>query len=58
MSISDEIFEEFFNKLREDKEFPNSIIEGLQELVESGETISTDKIFELIRGGVEDAHKD
>jgi hypothetical protein len=57
MGISDEIFEEFFNKLKQDEEFLDSIIEGLQELIESGETISKDKIFEIIRG-VEDARED
>ena len=53
MSISSEIFDEVFNKLREDEEFPNSVVDGLQELLESGETISPDKIFEVIKGKIE-----
>ena len=54
MRIKEEIFEGFFKKLGEDKEFPHSIIEELKKLWESGEIISQDKILEVIKRGRED----
>lgn len=58
MGIQEEIFEEFFKKLGEDKEVPNSMIEELKKLWESGESISQEKIFEVIKRGCVDVSKD
>lgn len=51
MGIQEEIFEEFLKKLVEDEKFPDSIIEELRKLQESGEIISQEKIFEIIKRG-------
>jgi len=51
MGIKDEIFEEFFKKLEEDDDFPNVIIQELKNLLESGENISQEKIFDAIKEG-------
>lgn len=58
MGIQEEIFKNFFKKLREDKEFPNSIIDELTKLWETGEIISHETIFEIITRGCADAGKD
>lgn len=49
MGIQEEIFEDFFKKLQEDKKFPDSIIEELKKLWKSGESISQEKISEIIK---------
>jgi len=51
MGIQEEIFEDFFKKIGEDKEFPNSIIDELKKLWETGEIMSQEKIFEVIKRG-------
>jgi len=58
MGIKEEIFEGFFKKLEEDKEFPHSIIEELEKLWESEEIISQERILEIIKRGCEDASVD
>lgn len=58
MGIQEEIFKNFFKKLGEDKEFPNSIIDELKKLWETGGIISQEKIFEIITRGCADAGKD
>lgn len=58
MRIQEEIFEDFFKKLEEDEKFPDSIIEELKKLWESGEVISQEKIFEVIKRGCADVYED
>jgi uncharacterized secreted protein with C-terminal beta-propeller domain len=58
MGVKEEILEEFFKKLEEDEEFPDSIIEELKKLWENEEIISQEKIFEVIKRGCSDVSKD
>jgi hypothetical protein len=58
MGIQREIFEEFVEKLGEDKEFPDSVREEIRNLWESGEIISKEKIFEVIKRGCADVCED
>jgi len=58
MEIQREIFEEFFRKLQEDEKFPDSIVEELKRFWESGEIISQEKVFEIIKKGCADVNKD
>jgi len=58
MGVNEEIFEGFFKKLEEDKEFPRSIIDELKTLWERGEIISQEKIFDVIKRGSTDVCKD
>ena len=58
MGIQEEIFEEFFMKLEEDEEFPNSTLEELKKLWENCGSISQDKIFKAIKKRCEDVNKD
>ena len=51
MGIKEEIFEDFFKKLEDDNEFPNSIIEELKKLLKSGEIASQEKILDAIKRG-------
>ncbi len=57
MGIQEEIFEEFFRKLSEDEAIPNSIIEELKKLLESGE-VSQEEIFEAIERVYRDVGND
>lgn len=57
MGIQEEIFEEFFRKLSEDEAIPNSIIEELKNLLESGE-VSQEEIFEAIERVYRDVGND
>jgi len=58
MSIQENIFEEFLEKLEEEEKFPDSIVEELKRLWESGEIASQEKILEVIKRGCKDANKD
>ena len=58
MGIQEDIFEEFFEKLKENEKFPNSIVAELRKLLEKGEIASQEKIFEVIKGKRGDASKD
>lgn len=58
MGIQEEIFEGFFEKLKGNENFPNSIVEELKKLRERGEIDSQEKIFGVIRKGYEDASED
>ena len=58
MGIREKIFEEFFNKLKEDKEISPSIIKELGDLLKSEETISQEKFLEAIKRGCEDVNDD
>ena len=48
MGIQENIFEGFFKKLEDDEDFPNSIVEELKGLWESGEIASQEKILEAV----------
>jgi len=58
MGIQEDIFEEFFEKLKGDDKFPDSIVKELKRLWEKGEIASQEKILEVIKRGCEDANKD
>lgn len=58
MGIQDDIFEEFFRKLEQDKKFPDSIVKGLKTLKGREEISSKEKILAAIKIGCEDANKD
>ena len=49
MGIRDEIFEEFFTKLKEDEEFPNEIINKLKNIWKNKESLTKNKILEIIK---------
>jgi len=49
MGINEEIFEGFFKKLEEDDKFPDSIIEKFKKLLKNEDTISQEKISEMIK---------
>ena len=58
MGIQEDIFEEFFEKLKEKEKFSGAIVTELRRLWEKGEIASQEKIFEVIRGECGDASKD
>ena len=51
MGIQEEIFEKYFKKLEDDKDFPDAIVEELKRLWESGEITSQEKILEVVERG-------
>lgn len=57
MGIQEDIFEGFFKKLEDDEEFPDSIVEELKRLRESGEIASQEKILEVIEKRSENVSK-
>jgi len=57
VSIQDEIFEEFVEKLRKDKDFPEHITDELENLFKNKENISQTKINQLVERGLEIEHK-
>lgn len=54
MAIQKEIFEEFFNKLKKDKEFPDSVVNEIKQLTDSN-SISQRNILEAIKKGCANA---
>jgi len=58
MGIQEDIFEEFFEKLKGDKNFSDSIVAELKTLREKGEIASQEKILEVIKGECGDGSKD
>jgi len=54
MGIQEEIFEEFFQRLDKEKEFPGAVVTELRGLWEKGEIASQEKILAAIKGGSED----
>jgi len=56
MGIQEDVFEDFFGKLKKDAEFPNEIVEKLRKLWESGEVVSKEKILNALIGGIKDTH--
>lgn len=54
MGIQEDIFEDFFDRLEKDAEFPNEIVEKLRKLWESDEIASKEKILKALTGGIED----
>jgi hypothetical protein len=57
MGIQEDIFEEFFQNLKKDKKFPDTVITELRSLWEKGEIASQEKILGAIKGGREDGSK-
>ena len=57
MGIQEEIFEGFFKKLEDDEDFPDSIVEELKRLWESGKIASQEKIIEVVERGCENVSK-
>ena len=57
MGIQEDIFKGFFKKLEDDEEFPDSIVEELKRLRESGEIASQEKILEVIEKRSENVSK-
>ena len=57
MGLTEEIFEEFFKKLEDDEEFPNSIVNELRDLLNGKGDISQEDIFEIIKRGEENGDK-
>ncbi len=58
MGIKEEIFEEFLGVLQKEKEIPSSIVAELKRLKESGESISEEKVLELVEKGCKDVNGD
>ncbi len=58
MGIQEDIFEEFFEKLKGNEKFPDTMVAELRRLWEKGEIASQEKILEAIKGGFEDGSKD
>lgn len=54
MKIKDDIIKEFCEQLKSDPEFPTSILEELKQLLEAGETLPQEKIYEIIKKGCVD----
>jgi len=54
LGIQEDIFEDFFDRLEKDAEFPNEIVEKLRKLWESDEIASKEKILKALTGGIED----
>ncbi len=52
MGIKEDIFEDFFRKLAEDEEIPDSIVNELKELWKNEGIASQEKILEVIEKGV------
>jgi len=58
MGIVEEIFQDFFAKLREDKEVPEPIVTELMRLREKGEAISEEKALKIVQKGCENVDAD
>ncbi|KPV63253.1 MAG: hypothetical protein AOA66_0975 [Candidatus Bathyarchaeota archaeon BA2] len=56
MGIQEEIFENFFRKLK-DAELPENLINELRMLLERGEIGTEEKILEAVRRGTKGANK-
>jgi len=57
MGVQEDIFEGFFKKLEDDKEFPDPIVEELKRLWEISEIVSQEKILEVVESGSENVSK-
>ena len=58
MDIKNEIFSEFFDKLKNDENFPAPIVEELIELASNNQLASKENILEAINKGLENVNKD
>jgi hypothetical protein len=58
MGIKEDIFEEFFKKLAEDKEIADAVLGELKELWKKGEVAPKEKILEVIERGCGNACED
>ena len=56
MGIQEDVFKDFFDKLKKDADFPNEIVEKLRKLWESGKMISEEKILDALTGGIKNTH--
>ena len=54
MGIQEDVFEDFFDKLKKDEGFPNEMVEKLRKLWESDEMVSKEKILNTLTGGIKD----
>ncbi len=57
MGIQYNILKEFYKKLEDDEEFPNSIVDELKILLENGEIASQEKILEVVNRECENGSK-
>ena len=57
MGISEELFEEFFKELENDRDFPSVIREELKETMQNNK-ITSEEIINIIKKGDSDVHKD
>ena len=57
MGIKEEIFDAFFEKLRDEESFPEVTLEELKKLYANKSLNSKDSIFTAIEKGVEDGSK-
>lgn len=51
MEIMEEVVEIFFQKLRNDKEFPDAVIEELKKILENNNAVTQAVILEAIKKG-------
>lgn len=51
MRIEEDIFADFFDKLKKDAKFPNEIVEKLRKFWEADETMSKEKILKALEIG-------
>jgi hypothetical protein len=54
MAIQDEIFQEFFSKLRMTTEISEVIIKNLEEISSNPATVSKETVFGIIKAGLTD----
>lgn len=52
MGIKEEIFDEFFKKLNEDKGIPDFIVEELKGLLENDSLLSEEIILKILERGI------
>ena len=58
MGIKEEIFQEYFRKLEEEKEIPEIVLTGLKQFETSKKGISEEELLDLIKRGCKDVHDD
>ena len=57
MGIQEEVFQDFFDKLAKDTDFPNEMVEKIRKLCESGDILSKEKILNALLGGIKNTTK-
>jgi len=58
MVIYDQVIEEFFKELEEDRDFPDAVRENLKDLWRNDEMASRARLYEAIKMGCDSAYKD